>query len=63
MNIIIKNNENKNENNKKTQLFKNIYGLDKGIIELTFKDFIKKKNKLLINKELLFFMHHGVNIV
>ena len=49
MDIIIKNNENKNENNKKTQLFKNIYGLDKGIIELTLKDFIKKKNKLLIN--------------
>ena len=53
MNIIIKNNKNKNENenenNIQKKIFSNIYGIDKGIIELTLKDFIKKKKKI-INK-------------
>ena len=41
-----------NEINKKN-IFKNIYGENKGIIELTLKDFIfkKKMNKLLINND------------
>ena len=51
MDIIIKNNENKNKNNQKIKLFKNIYGLDKGIIELTLKDFIYKNKNLYINNE------------
>jgi thiol-disulfide isomerase/thioredoxin len=41
-------NKNNNEN-KKNIIYKNIYGLDKGIIELTLQDFIYKKNKLYIN--------------
>ena len=48
---------NKNdENNKKykndiTSSYKNIYGENKGIIELKYKDFIVKKNKLFINNK------------
>ena len=39
------------ENNKNdiTSTYKNIYGKNKGIIELKYKDFIVKKNKLYIN--------------
>jgi len=49
MNIIIKNN--KNENNQEKIIFKNIYSLDKGIMELTLKDFLKKKKQLFINND------------
>ena len=41
------------ENNKNdiTSTYKNIYGKNKGIIELKYKDFIVKKNKLFINNK------------
>jgi thiol-disulfide isomerase/thioredoxin len=39
------------KNNSKNYLYKDLYGLDKGIIELKLKDFINKKNKLYINND------------
>lgn len=61
MDIIIKKNISKNKKNKKikdsndlkekSDIFSNIYGIDKGVIELTLKDFTydKKNKKLYIN--------------
>ena len=52
MNIIIKKNEIKNKiNEEEINIYKNIYGIEKGIIELTLKDFILKKKKLFINND------------
>ena len=45
-------NKNKNIKNVKNDIissYENIYGENKGIIELKYKDFIVKKNKLYIN--------------
>jgi len=63
MDIIIKKNK-LNKNNKKNDLiFSNIYGIDKGVIELTLKDFIydKKNKKLYINND-YFFENKGIII-
>ena len=35
----------------KNNLYKNIYGIDKNIIELTLSDFIYKNKKLYINNK------------
>lgn len=40
---------NTKNNNNKNSLYKDIYGIDKGILELNLSDFIYKKNKLYIN--------------
>ena len=42
---------NKNKKNDITLSYKNIYGENKGIIELKYKDFIVKNNKLFINNK------------
>jgi len=42
---------NKNNKNDITSSYKNIYGENKGIIELKYKDFIVKNNKLFINNK------------
>jgi thiol-disulfide isomerase/thioredoxin len=39
----------RNINNSKNYLYKDLYGIDKYIIELKLKDFIYKNNKLYIN--------------
>ena len=39
------------KNNSKNYLYKDLYGLDKSIIELKLKDFIYKNNKLYINND------------
>ena len=41
----------KKNNIEKYNFYKNIYGEDKGIIELTLSDFIYKKKKLYINND------------
>ena len=45
------NKNDKNDKNDITTSYKNIYGENKGIIELKYKDFIVKKNKLYINNK------------
>jgi thiol-disulfide isomerase/thioredoxin len=52
MDIIIKKNKLKNKNNE-TDIYSNIYGEDKSVIELILKDFIydKKNKKLYINND------------
>ena len=39
------------KNNSKNNIYKNIYGIKKGIIELTLSDFKYKKKKLYINND------------
>jgi thiol-disulfide isomerase/thioredoxin len=52
---------NKIVNNNKISLYNNIFGKEKGILELTLKDFIYKDNKLYINNS-YFYQNKGLII-
>jgi len=52
---------NKIANNNKISLYNNIFGEEKGILELTLKDFIYKDNKLYINNS-YFYQNKGLII-